>query len=480
VAFDTKSFSEILSARESVSMSRSPGGIALLLGLAGTFYGLMLAVSTAGSLLDATNSSITLSAINVIFSSMKGIFGTSFCGMIGALMLNSTHAIVSGRKMAYMADVEEYTQFILLPAFAPKGDNSEELRRNALVEQMSLMVSSLQNNMTMQMTKAVDSLAENLEIVTRTSLERVEKAELGVLEKLETIHQRTADGLRNSIADSLSRAESLQKQTAQGLEAAIASAMERVESATKQLVSQQTETSKEQWSSAIETVRVAMLQNVEQGKTAVASVMNVADQVAVQGREAILSLLSVGGQVNEQGKAALDSMQSIAYKVSEQADQRATSLAENVGTQLEQLSRDVQSSFTVLAQASRELVDSQRVLLDEIEKRQVRERELTEGLNSGIGEAGVLMRINQSEFQASLDLFRHGVEALLEKFTGGSAEQESQRTFIDQLHATLEAFSEKTSEVLVENAMRTQEILLEVLEQSRLQASSPAPSGEVT
>jgi hypothetical protein len=400
--------------------------------------------------------------------------------MIGALMLNSTHAIVSGRKMAYMADVEEYTQFILLPAFAPKGDNSEELRRNALVEQMSLMVSSLQNNMTMQMTKAVDSLAENLEIVTRTSLERVEKAELGVLEKLETIHQRTADGLRNSIADSLSRAESLQKQTAQGLEAAIASAMERVESATKQLVSQQTETSKEQWSSAIETVRVAMLQNVEQGKTAVASVMNVADQVAVQGREAILSLLSVGGQVNEQGKAALDSMQSIAYKVSEQADQRATSLAENVGTQLEQLSRDVQSSFTVLAQASRELVDSQRVLLDEIEKRQVRERELTEGLNSGIGEAGVLMRINQSEFQASLDLFRHGVEALLEKFTGGSAEQESQRTFIDQLHATLEAFSEKTSEVLVENAMRTQEILLEVLEQSRLQASSPAPSGEVT
>jgi flagellar biosynthesis/type III secretory pathway chaperone len=158
----------------------------------------------------------------------------------------------------------------------------------------------------------------------------------------------------------------------------------------------------------------------------------------------------------------------IATRVSEQADQRAQSLSAHVGDQLHQLAEDVQKSFTVLAEASKSLVESQQNLLVELQARQTQEREITEDLRQGVVEAGKLMRVNQSEFQASLEMFRQGVEALLDRYSGGSAEQEAQRGFIEQLHASLEAFSEKSSEVLVENAVRTQEILLEILEHSRL------------
>jgi hypothetical protein len=451
VSVDSKVFSDILSARESSTLSRSPGGLVVLLGLAGTFYGLMVAVSSAGNSLDVNNSQTTLSAIHGIFQSMKGIFGTSFCGLIGALFLNSTHQIVTGRKLAYMADVEEYTQFQLLPAHAPKADNSEEMRRSALVEQLSRVVTTMQTTMQAELGKAIESLSSNLETVTKSSLERVEQAEKAVLSRMEGMQQQASQGLNQVITDSLKRIESSTGVLVEG-----------VGRATAESVARQSIQSQEQWNAALETVRKAMLQNAEQGK------------------EAIDSILTVGGRVTEQGKAALDSMQAIAHKVTDQADSRAVSLAQNVGTQVEQLARDVQASFGMLADSSRELVDSQRVLLVEISKRQDSEKELAQGLQAGIGDTSTLMRINQSEFQASLELFRQGVEALLEKFTGGSAEQENQRTFIDQLHATLEAFSEKASEVLVENAMRTQEILLDVLEQSRQASIQSAPRSEAT
>lgn len=421
VPFDAKVFSEILSARESVSMNRSPGGIVVLLGLAGTFYGLMVAIARAGGSLDANNSMTTLSAIHDIFASMNGIFGTSFCGLIGALFLNATHSYVASRKMAYMADVEEFTQFHLIPAYAAKGDNSEELRRNALVEQLSQVVVSMQSGLQSQLSTAIQSLSQNLEEVTRSSIVRVE-----------AIQQQASDGIGKAISDSMA-----------SLEQCTQTLLERVSRTSAESLAKQTEQSGAQWSAALDTVRAAMLQNAEQGKVAIDSILSIGTQVA-----------------------------QLAQRVSDQADTRAVALAQNVGAQVEQLARDVQASFTVLAQASRELVDSQRVLLVEIQKRQDSERELAEGLQSGVGEAGTLMRINQSEFQASLELFRQGVESLLEKYSGGSPEQENQRTFIDQLTATLEAFSEKASEVLVENAMRTQEILLEVLEQSRVSGSS--------
>ena len=51
--------------------------------------------------------------------------------------------------------------------------------------------------------------------------------------------------------------------------------------------------------------------------------------------------------------------------------------------------------------------------------------------------------------------------------TGDTAEHDEEENFVEHLNQTLEAFHERASEVLMENAVKTQEILLEVMEQAQ-------------
>lgn len=77
------------------------------------------------------------------------------------------------------------------------------------------------------------------------------------------------------------------------------------------------------------------------------------------------------------------------------------------------------------------------------------------------------MRVNQSELSANLEMLRAGLETILEKLSGDTAERDEEENFIEHLNQSLEAFHERASEVLMENAVKTQEILLEVLEQTQ-------------
>ena len=51
--------------------------------------------------------------------------------------------------------------------------------------------------------------------------------------------------------------------------------------------------------------------------------------------------------------------------------------------------------------------------------------------------------------------------------SGDTSEHEDEENFVERLNQSLEAFHERASEVLMENAVKTQEILLEVLEQTQ-------------
>ncbi len=478
VQVDSRVYSEILSARESSTAGRSPGGTVVLLGLAGTFYGLMVAVARAGMSLDGGNSSTTLQAIGDIFSSMNGIFGTSFTGLIAALILNVTHNIISGRKMSYMADVEEYTQFQLLPSFSHKKEDQES-RQNAMSAQFEA-----------RMEEMVRYFAGRMENLAQESVRRMEdlynKATVGSVQQQKEFSEASREAVSHLLAELRTADETLRNhmQNAQSnlvqqsqnfqiqQESLLSTYLDRVQAAQSQIQESNTQWSARQDSlletfldrlgqSALQVQQSQVERFGEQWKSAVDAMQISLSQASEKGVQAVHAVQAVAGQVAD-----------IAQRVSEQADARAQSLAAHVGDQLHQLADDVQKSFTVLAESSKSLVDSQRSLMDEMHQRQVQEKDIAAELQQGVVEAGKLMRVNQSEFQASLEMFRQGVEALLDRYSGGSAEQEAQRGFIEQLHASLEAFSEKSSEVLVENAVRTQEILLEILDHSRVTGSA--------
>ena len=108
IRLDSPMAFDVLSAGSSIPLNRSVGSTVILLGLMGTFFGLMQSVATAGGAIDNSTTQGTLDTIQVLFQNMKGIFGTSLCGLFAALMLNACRTILSARRDEFMAHLDEY------------------------------------------------------------------------------------------------------------------------------------------------------------------------------------------------------------------------------------------------------------------------------------------------------------------------------------------------------------------------------------
>lgn len=458
VSVDAQVLSEVLSAREMAGLGRSPGAIVLMLGLAGTFYGLMLSVDHAGGSLDVS-STHTLNAIHNIFQSMTGIFGTSFAGLIAALFLNSTHALLGNRKTAFTANMEEWTQFELIPAFSLK-DDAEQRRSEELLHQLTSVVAEMQQGMHKQNEVALEELQKTMQQAT-SHLE----------ESLRHTLQESAQGWNAGLQSSQQHLQQMGSELQQMVSEHVTQMHQDIEHSQKTwkdlseswLSSQQQ--SQQQVLTSLADLQQAALQNLEKGSRDLAQEFSSALQQSTNHQ-----VDEFQGKWNlflEQGRDAMAKLDQVAEHIAQRSHEESRLLSEEVGQRIEQLSKEVQDSFGQLAQVSSQLMESQQAMIGGMQDRLQKEQEVSVQLQEGVGEASTLMRINQSEFQASLEMFHQGLEAVLEKVTGSSAEEESQRAFMDQLQATLEAFSERASEVLMENAVRTQEILLEVLEQNR-------------
>ena len=134
---------------------------------------------------------------------------------------------------------------------------------------------------------------------------------------------------------------------------------------------------------------------------------------------------------------------------------------------LSALSSDILGAFQKLSETSAVLLEAQKALAESIDNRVVKEKEATDALGGNLVETAELMRVNQSELSANLEMLRAGLETILEKLSGDTAERDEEESFVEHLNQSLEAFHERASEVLMENAVKTQEILLEVLEQTQ-------------
>ncbi len=109
-------FSDILSARESARANMPSANIVIVLGLLGTFYGLLNVVSQAGNQLQGKDALSSIdAALNLLFSDMQGIFGTTLCGLVAYILMTLAQSLWEESQMLFMARMEEYTQFHLLP-----------------------------------------------------------------------------------------------------------------------------------------------------------------------------------------------------------------------------------------------------------------------------------------------------------------------------------------------------------------------------
>ncbi|MBR6378900.1 MAG: hypothetical protein IKS02_02885 [Fibrobacter sp.] len=361
---------EVLSNSTGLPMPRSSSGTVILLGLMGTFFGLMYSVATAGGAIDNSTTQGTLDTIQVLFQNMKGIFGTSLCGLFAALVLNASRSLLLGARERFLARLDSLTLELQGEDAAASATEMEKTELERLFQ----------------------AVEKNLAAVAASAQQNLNDVVAKVGEELTGAMNASSKSIANAVAD-------------------------------------QVKQSSEQWKSFM-------------------------DKLTAEA--------SAGVQSQKEG---LETLKTVALQVAEKAQAGSAELSKSVSEKLSALSSDILGAFQKLSESSAVLLEAQKALTESIDNRVVKEKEATDALGGNLVQTAELMRVNQSELSANLEMLRAGLETILEKLSGDTAEHEEEDNFVEHLNQSLEAFHERASEVLMENAVKTQEILLEVMEQ---------------
>lgn len=462
VRLDSAIAFEVLSNNSSVPAPRSSGGTVILLGLMGTFFGLMYSVATAGVAIDNSTTQGTLDTIQVLFGNMKGIFGTSLCGLFAALVLGVSRGLFLGSRDAFIAHLDAITLDLQGESAGENEKSKDELGRlfDSVEKNLSEVVASVQKNLSETTAKLEQSLAAVMAGVNKA-----------------------VEGLAPSVNASLSGAFTPMEQNIKALAGSIESIPGKLDEKLNSI------------SSSLNSGLEGISSGVKDGLSGVAAateksmdsaVKNIADSVATQVRQSdeqwkvfMDKLASESSASTESQKQGLETLKNVALQVAEKAQAGSAELSQSVAEKLSALSNDILSAFQKLSETSATLLEAQKALTESIDNRVVKEKEATDALGGNIVQTAELMRVNQSELSANLEMLRAALETILEKLSGDTAEHEEEENFVEHLNQSLEAFHERASEVLVENAVKTQEILLEVLEQAqRASIAHNAPKAE--
>ena len=452
---------EVLSNGSTVAVHRSSGGTVILLGLMGTFFGLMYSVATAGVAIDNSTTQGTLDTIQVLFGNMKGIFGTSLCGLFAALMLNASRGIFLGRRDAFVVRLDALTLNM-------QGESAGENEKSR--DELGRLFDSVEENLR----KVAESVQASLNGIVSEVGEKLS----GTLENMNGSVDRLGDSIGGSISDAFnpmkneiaSLAGSVESipgkldERLNAISAGLNSGLEGISSGVKEGLSGVASATEKAMESATKNVAVAVSDQVRQSDE--------------QWKNFMDRLASETSANMESQKEGLETLKNVALQVAEKAQAGSAELSQSVAEKLGTLSTDILSAFQKLSDTSAVLLEAQKALTESIDNRVVKEKEATDALGGNIVQTAELMRVNQSELSANLEMLRSALETILEKLSGDTSEHDDEENFVERLNQSLEAFHERASEVLLENAVKTQEILLEVLEQTQRAAQISNPKAE--
>ena len=496
IRLDSSMAYEVLSNSVGISVLRSAGGSVILLGLMGTFFGLMYSVATAGGAIDNSTTQGTLDTIQLLFQNMKGIFGTSLCGLFAALILNASRNMMIASREAFVAKLDAYTLDLQGDSEAEESEEArakDELERlfDSVEKNLSTVASSVKEGLS----GVVAMVGEELAATTAKLNDSLASAVAGM--------NKSVENLGASVSGSLSGAFTPMEQNIKTLSASVESIPAKLDEKLNGIsatlngglegISSGVKSSLEGVSGNVESALAKVASDVKAGLDGVAaataqamegSTKDIASAVSEQVKQSneqwnsFMERLAAETSANvDSQKEGLETLKNVALQVAEKAQAGSAELSQSVAEKLSTLSSDILGAFQKLSETSAVLLEAQKALTESIDNRVVKEKEATDALGGNIVETAELMRVNQSELSANLEMLRAGLETILEKLSGDTAEREEEESFVEHLNQSLEAFHERASEVLMENAVKTQEILLEVLEQTqRSPAVSAAPA----
>ena len=462
---------EVLCSNTAIPVPRSAGGSVILLGLMGTFFGLMYSVATAGGAIDNSTTQGTLDTIQLLFQGMKGIFGTSLCGLFAALILNGTRTMLNACRDNFMARLDAMT-LNMQGGSTEIEQNKNELERlfDAVEANLKEITSTVQERLggvVKQVGETLSTAVSGMNGSIQAAFAPMESSVKALSSSVESIPSKLDEklnGLSSALDAGLSNIAGGVKSGLDGVSSNVENALSKVATDVKTALDGVASASATAMTGPTESIGASVAEQVKQSNA--------------QWNEFMQRLEERTNSNVDAQREGLETLKNVALQVAEKAQAGSAELSQSVSEKLGTLSSDILSQFQKLYETSAVLLEAQKALTVSIDERVVKEKEASDALGANIVETAELMRVNQSELSANLEMLRAGLETILEKLSGDTAEQAEEENFVEHLNQSLEAFHERASEVLMENAVKTQEILLEVLEQSQRSLAVQQPRVE--
>ena len=433
-------FSEMLSARESSRGVPVLSGAVVMLGLIGTFYGLMVVIASAGPAVQQQSVSYDVGMVlQPVFSGMRGIFGTSLCGLVAALVLNLARAMHQETQMRFMAEIEEFTRFRLLPSFVEES-----------AAPGTEVVFAID-----QLTSRLEQLREKIAASFRTLQE-------GLLSTSSSVKE-SVDGASGSMRSLFVEQMASQSESSSRLLLAL-EALVTAQSSSSSASLESAERAAATTQSAL--VEQSTLQR-EQASRLLEGIESLSSSTALHFASLTSTLEHSSQSIGSAFGAASEEQHRLQQEERSQllAAAETLSTSQSAGfTQLEESLCGSISSLGTLLQAQSLSSEEKEVPQwgDLLEGVRDQSSQLV-GASETLSDAVSLIKANQVEFQSGLEMFNQGIEDLLDGLQRGREDENLQNSYFERLENALAFFSERAAETIAETSLHTQEILLEVL-----------------
>ena len=172
-------------------------------------------------------------------------------------------------------------------------------------------------------------------------------------------------------------------------------------------------------------------------------------------------------------EASLKLVEDMEAKAAVGHDKLAETLAQGQSRLVEEVSG---LQRQVLGEAGKTLEAQGQIALEVAGKVSELADQLQQG-SRGLQELAHVSQINQTEMQAGVAMLNAGLTSILERLEKQADAGDGYQSLLGDLGRTLASFQERSAEVLVENALKTQEILMEVLLQQERRGEQPSDGG---
>ena len=391
---------------------KSHSGVVVLLGLMGTFFGLMLSINAAGGAIDSNaTSETTLGIIQNIFASMKGIFGSSLCGLFAALILNAIYATYESDHEKLIAELDAFTLFYLIPkTVSEKDEATVEIRKLidtvkasdaaraadfrgmieasksaeiSRTESLAQSIAGLQSAEEKTLTNLSNAQQQNLLELQKMFADGILKAGEKAVADLANAQKVALDSMQTAVQKLAADFVSVQKNAAEGISESGKNATAELRDSLSQVTAGLSE-EMQKLSTSVRSIESGVVEGLEKEISNLSA--SVADSISLhldkqisnsseQWNALMESLKTSTEQVAAAEQKGLEVLRSVAEEVASKANDSTVGLSNTVTGEIENLSQKVQSSFAELAKSSDLLVSSQRELIAGIENRVVKENE---------------------------------------------------------------------------------------------------------